>query len=280
MCLDRDADLTPLEQVRPEEIGDDAGIVQRRAARGVFIYVEPLGEGEHLVDRLADTIADRRNAVESRPGRKNAVSDIKRDHGDLDAAAENDVGRLGIDEDVELGRRCDVADLEIAAAHHDDLGDAAGGRGRLDQGHGDVGERAEGAERDRARFGSEQRVDEEIDAMLRLEFQLRFRQIGSVEPGRAVDMLGGHGLPSHRADRAGIDRNIGAAGELDHLQRVLGVLGEPDIAGDDDDGEDVELFGRGERQQDGDGVVLAGVRIDDDLAFHSTSPGAPPGRQA
>ena len=95
---------------------------------------------------------------------------------------------------------------------------------------------------------------------------LRLGQVDAVEAGPAVDVLGGDQVAPHRPLAAGIDRHIAAAGELDHLQGVLGVLVEADIAGDRDDAEHVEFVRRGERQQDGDGVVLTGVGVDDDLA--------------
>ena len=43
--------------------------------------------------------------------------------------------------------------------------------------------------------------------------------------------------------------------------------GEGDVAGDGGEAEDIEL-GRGEGEKDGDGVVLAEVGVDDDLAGH------------
>ena len=90
-------------------------------------------------------------------------------------------------------------------------------------------------------------------------------------------MLGGDQRAPHRALAAGIDRDVGAAGEFDDLQRVAGVLHQADVAGDRDDAEDVEILGRGEREEDGDGVVLAGVGVDDDLAFHGLVAGCSSG---
>ena len=46
--LDGDVDLPPVEQLRLEQPGDDAGVVERRALAAVFLEVEALGEVEHL----------------------------------------------------------------------------------------------------------------------------------------------------------------------------------------------------------------------------------------
>jgi hypothetical protein len=135
------------------------------------------------------------------------VGHVERGHGDRDATPEHHVGGLRIDIDVELGRRRDVADLEIGAAHHDDLLDARRDLWRLDQGHGDVGEGPESAERDRPGLGRGKRVDEEVDAVPFLQRDLRLGQVGPVEAGLAVDVLGGDELPAERTLAAGVDRH-------------------------------------------------------------------------
>src|SRR5258708_954068 len=68
-----------------------------------------------------------------------------------------------------------------------------------------------------------------------------------------------------RAAGAAKHRNVGRPGELDEAQRVLGGEIDRHIAGDSGDAEEVETLGLGEGEQDGDGVVLAGIGIDDDL---------------
>ncbi len=244
------------------------GSCSGRAFAAVLLEVEMLGEADHVRHRLAGLVADGGERLDAVGEAEHAVGHVERDHGDRHAAPQHDVGGLGIDIDVELGSRGDVADLEIGARHHHDLADPRRDVGSLDQRHADVGERPEGAERDRSRLLAAQRVDDVVDAVLRLERLLRLRQVGAVEPGRPVDMLGGDQHPAHRPLAAGIDRHLRAAGELDHLQRIPGILGEADIAADRDDAEDVELLRRGQGEEDRDGVVLAGVGVDDDLARH------------
>ncbi len=57
--------------------------------------------------------------------------------------------------------------------------------------------------------------------------------------------------------------HLGAAGELEHAQRVRGRLGERLVAGDRGHPEQLELGG-GEREQDRDRVVVPGVAVEDD----------------
>ncbi len=139
-------------------------------------------------------------------------------------------------------------------------------RGSLIMRHGDIGERPERRERHRAGLVGQQRFDDEIDAVLRFDLQFRQRQVGAVHAGFAMHMLGGDEGAAHGALAAGIDGNILAARELDDLERIAGVLGQRDVAGHRDDAEDIEIGGRGERHEDGDGIVLARVGVDNDLA--------------
>ena len=242
----------------------------------VFLEVETLGEVEHLRDGLAGLVAEAGECLDALGEAEHAVGHVERHHGDRHAAPQHHVRGLGVDIDVELGGRGDVADLEIGAAHHHDLADVRRDVRRLDHRHGDIGQRAERAQRHRPWRLAAQRVDDEVDAVLGLERLLRFRQLRAVEAGRPVDMLGRHQRPPHWPPAAGIDRHLGASGELDHLQGVPGVLGKADIAGDRDDAEHVELLGRGEREEDGDRVVLAGIGVDDDLARHGCPFRLPP----
>ena len=68
---------------------------------------------------------------------------------------------------------------------------------------------------------------------------------------RAIDTLG--------------DRNIGAVGDLQQLERVGGAHRGVGVAEHRCDSDDVE-FRRGERVEDGHGVVDARVRVDQDLS--------------
>ena len=64
---------------------------------------------------------------------------------------------------------------------------------------------------------------------------------------------------------AGMDRDVAAAGQRQDLPRVALGPRQRHVAGDRGDRQDLDLVGRAQRQQDGDGVVLAGVAVEDDL---------------
>jgi hypothetical protein len=58
----------------------------------------------------------------------------------------------------------------------------------------------------------QQHIHEIVDAMLLLKLDGRHGQVGAVEAGVAMDVLGRHQVPPHRPLTTGIDRNIGTAG--------------------------------------------------------------------
>jgi hypothetical protein len=72
----------------------------------------------------------------------------------------------------------------------------------------------------------------------------------------------------HGALAAGIDRHLRAASQFaDDAGVALGQR-QRHVAGHRDDAEHLQLRRRGQRQQDGYGVVLAGIGVDDDRAGH------------
>ena len=60
-------------------------------------------------------------ALEPRRRGQRLVGHVERNQGQLAAAGENNLRGVGVDVDVELGRRGHVATLGKAAAHHDDF---------------------------------------------------------------------------------------------------------------------------------------------------------------
>jgi hypothetical protein len=72
----------------------------------------------------------------------------------------------------------------------------------------------------------------------------------------------------HGALAAGIDRHLRAARQFaDDAGVALGQR-QRHGAGHRDDAEHLQLGRRGQRQQDGDGVVLTGIGVDDDRTGH------------
>ena len=80
-----------------------------------------------------------------------------------------------------------------------------------------------------------------------------------------MHFLGGDELAHQRADGAGMDLDVGPAGELADLAGIFLREFQRHVAGNGGDADDLQL-GAAERQQYGDGIVLAGVRVDDDLS--------------
>ena len=71
--------------------------------------------------------------------------------------------------------------------------------------------------------------------------------------------FGGLQRQDQRPLGAGIDLDIGTAGQLADAARILFGQRHRHIAGDGRDADDLQLLRAGQRQQDGDGIVLAGI---------------------
>ncbi len=169
--------------------------------------------------------------------------------------------------DVELGGRRDVAAPVRRAAHQHQLGDAGGDLGRHDEGGRDIGQRPESAQGDAGGFGVAQCLDQPQDAMLGPHRLGRLRQDEIAETTGAMRPLGIQPVRADRPRAAGIDADVGAAGQFDEGAGVARSRGERHVAGDRHQAQHLEL-GRGQCQQDGDGVVDAGIGVDDDRARH------------
>ena len=70
-----------------------------------------------------------------------------------------------------------------------------------------------------------------------------------------------------RASAAGVDPHLVAVGLGQDALRVAGGARQWDVAGDGGDGDDLDLLRRAQRQEDRQGVVLAGVAVEDDLVL-------------
>ena len=111
----------------------------------------------------------------------------------------------------------------------------------------------------------QQRADDEIHRMLALQRHFRLRQVGPVQACLAVHLLGGDQMPDQRPYRAGENPGLRPARQFADLAGVfLGEL-QGHIACDGGYSQHFEL-GACQGQQDGDGVVLSRVGVDDDLA--------------
>ncbi|MNJ32392.1 hypothetical protein D3C77_270570 [compost metagenome] len=135
-------DLPPLEQLRLEQVGDHAGVMHRASGHAVMVHVGLDVGIENIHHQLAGLVVHCRQLGEARVAGQHFVSDVQRQVGQFDPAAEHHFGGLRVGEQVELGHRGDVATVEVRAAHHHHFLDALGDFRRLDQRQGQVGLRA------------------------------------------------------------------------------------------------------------------------------------------
>jgi hypothetical protein len=92
---------------------------------------------------------------------------------------------------------------------------------------------------------------------------IRVRQGRPVEPGLAVGVRRDDEFADERPLRAGSDPDVGAAGELEHAQRVRRRLVHRLVARHRRHAEDLEL-GTRQGEQERERVVLARVAVDQD----------------
>ena len=104
--------------------------------------------------------------------------------------------------------------------------------------------------------------------MLGLQRHRRIGQQQSISGGFAVNPLSRCERAQNRPRAAGIDRDIGTAGQFTNPARIALGLSQGQISCDRDQAEDLQFLGCRQRQQDRDGIVEAGVGIDDDPAPH------------
>jgi hypothetical protein len=187
-------------------------------------------------------------------------------HHDRDAGPEHHGRGVGVDVEIELGRRGDVAEGERPAHQHDPP-DAVADVRREAERQRDVGEWAERTER-HGRGRGPQLGDDELHRVAAAGLSARRGEPGAREAVGAADELRRFERQHQRALGAPVDGNVRAAGELAHAQGVRRRLRDRDVARDRRDAAEIEPFARGERQQDRDGVVVARVGVDDDRLGH------------
>ena len=79
-----------------------------------------------------------------------------------------------------------------------------------------------------------------------------------------MHLLGGDELAHQRPDRAGKDLDVGPAGQFADFARVLFGQRQRHVARHRGNAQHLQFRAR-QRQKNGDGIVLAGIGVDDDL---------------
>ncbi len=108
---------------------------------------------------------------------------------------------------------------------------------------------------------------QEVDGVLGHHVCPRLRQLGAVEAGLAMHMRRGAKRAAQRRVRSRRDRDVGPAPDLERDERVPGRLVQRLVAGDGRDADQLD-FRRGEREEDRNRVVVAGIAVDDDPRAH------------
>ena len=196
------------------------------------------------------------------------MGDIKRHDHQRHAGLKHDFSGFRVDIDVEFGGGRDVAHFEIGATHQDDLFHAGHDIGGAGEGCGDIGQRAEWAERNTARRFRAKRVDDEIDRMGGLQRHGGIGQRDAIKPRFPMHMFGGDQRLHQRPVAACKDRDIGPPRQFADDARVLLRQRKRHIARDRGDAQHRNFVGAGQGQKDRHGVILAGVGVDDDLGCH------------
>ena len=240
--------------------------MQRPAGHAIAVHVEAVVEIQHTGDRGRDRCADSADRIQPRRRGDRLVGDVQRQHHDRPAALEHRMGGVRVDIDIELGRRRGVAGDHRGPAHQHDFADFGQDARRLDDGLGDVGQRPQRAKRDAVRPGGQACLDDKIHRMPLGRRHGWRRQVAAVQPGLAMHIFRRYQRPQHRSGTAGIHRNVGAPRQFHQPARIGGGQLQRYVAGDAGDAADIELVRRGHGHQQGDGIVLAGVGVDDDGA--------------
>ena len=166
-----------------------------------------------------------------------------------------------------------VAAAGAGAAHDDELAQARRQARLPDDGQRQVGQRTERADGDPALRPAHHRLDDPVDGVLRLQLHGRRRQVGAAESGLAMDDR--RDLPAQQRPRAaGEHLGVAPPGQLAEDAGVPARQLHADIAGDRRQPEHLQLRRR-EGEQDREGVVEAGVGVDDDGGRDLSCPSGP-----
>ena len=126
--------LAAREEVWLDQIGDNGGVMERRALGAVFFHIEAFEEVGPSGDHIAHMGAHVAKARDMGGRCQGLMGDIQRHDCEGEACGEDDVGRLRVYVDVEFRGRGDVAAFKEAAAHEDDFGDGGFDVGRAGSG--------------------------------------------------------------------------------------------------------------------------------------------------
>ncbi len=213
-------------------------------------------ELEQRRDQVGEGPSHRGDLVDPSPSDEELVGHVETGHRDRQPGLVDDLRRLRVGPDVELGDGRAVA--EGAAAHQRDPGDVVREVGCRPQRERDVGERAGRYEPDAGLAPTG--VDDEADGVIGVGSRVGLGQVGAVQPTLAVDEAGEPGRCDERPSSAGMH----AAAEVEQIAHDTGVVGrtvERRVAGHRGDADQI---GVAVGDHDRDHVVVTGIAVEDD----------------
>ena len=197
------------------------------------------------------------------------MREVEANHGERPLLVEHNVGGFGVDFDVELGHGTPVAHV-VAAAHEHDFLHALNDARLHAHGHRDIGERAGGNQGDGARLACHDGFHDVVHRVLLLKRAGWHGQLDAVQAAFAVNR-GSHFLRAHDgAVASGVHGHVGGVRLFEHRAGVVSHLFEALVASDGGHAQKLD-FGVAQREQDGDGVVVSWIAIQDDLLRHDCS---------
>ena len=199
------------------------------------------------------------------------MGDVEVEHHGRHPGLEDDPCSVRVDVEIELGRGRDVA-LAPRTPHEHDLGQPRDDPRLLDDGERHVGEGPRGDQRHAALRPCHDDVDDRLHGVGPGQRQRRLGQHHAVEAGLAVHLLGRDQRAQDGPGAAGMHRHVPAPGQLDDAPGVADDAVERHVAGDGRDGQDLELVRARQRHEQGHGVVLARIAVDDDAAWRQEEP--------
>ena len=192
---------------------------------------------------------------------------VKRHNDDWCSRFKNNISSLRVDINVEFSGWRDVAHFKIGAAHQNDFGNTLHDIRCFAEGRRDIGERSQRAECHGARRLATQGFNDKIHRMLLLQRHHRIRQIGAVQPGFPVHMLRGDEVTAKRPVATGKDLCFRFSRQFADDACVLCRQRQGHIACHACYAQNFQRVRARKRQQNGDGVVLSGVCVDDDFSL-------------
>ena len=199
------------------------------------------------------------------PGQYALVGDIQRDERDRHPGVVDDVGGMRVHVGIELGQGSGVALIADRAAHDDHFPDRLDDARLLPDRQGDVRERADRHQGDLPRGGRSSRSGNRFHAGP--QAGARDRKLCVPEAGIPVRLGREQGWLDERQFTSSGNRNVTGVGQLEDRQGVDGRLLERAVSVHDAQAFEGKLR-RSKRQQNGAGVIDAGIGVKDDLFGH------------